>query len=615
MTINRLLNLLFSISLLIVVPGFAQDFSLQTEASNLMSVSNTNGVAVADYDLDGHLDIFFVIRKQFVPGNENTRNRLFHGNGDGSYTDVTDMSGITDMLTRDIDEEYFPHKHGAAWGDYDNDGYPDLFITYAVSRNNSGNNQLFHNKGDGTFEDVSDFAGVRGYYNDHNSSAAWWDYDLDGDLDLYVSSWSGMNRMFENNGDGTFADVSESSGLNDWGRTWVAIPFDANNDNLPDLYVVNDFGRNSFFLNHGDKTFADATDQFGLGDEGNGMGVTVGDYNNDGLFDIFLTNIFEYYPNPLYTNLGNGIFVENAQEMGVDSTDWAWGTEFFDCDHDGDLDLYVVNGYCDPSVAVVANNFFFRNDLVENHQPGFTDISAESNTNTSAEARALAVFDNDDDGDLDMLVSNMRQQPYLFRNETATLNWLKIELEGTVSNRNAFGSTVMVRTGDKRYYRYYTGVQFLAQNILPVHFGLGEATVADEIIIRWPNGVEESFYNIAVNQQIKVKEGAGLVGLADDDRRDLLPNEFRLLGNFPNPFNGNTVIAFNLPRAGYAKVVIYSALGQEVLSLGKSFQNAGEQSIAWNGAGKNGESVPSGVYLYKVIFEKDVQAGKMLYVK
>ncbi len=593
----------------------AQEFSLETESAGLEVVAETNGVAVADYDLDGDLDVYFVAAWRYNPEDGSNRSRLMRNNGDGTFTDVTLQSGLRDANTRaTMTNPGFPHKHGAAWGDYDNDGYPDIFLTNAVSNNLRGTNQLYHNNGDGTFTDVTQKARLKGGYNDHNSSAVWWDYDLDGDLDIYVCAWLGTNRMFRNDGDGVFSDVSEEAGLKNDHWTWVAVPLDANMDGYPDLYAVNDFGRNVFYLNNGDLTFSDATSAFGLEDEGNGMGVTVGDYNNDGYFDIYLTNIAERYPNPLFTNQGDGTFINTAAEMGVDDAGWAWGTEFFDCDHDGDLDLYVVTGFCDGFLNHPDPNYFFVNEG-EKDQPVFVDKAEQMAINSTDESRGLAVFDHDNDGDLDLLVSNMRREPHLYINTTAAKNWLKIKLEGTASNRDAFGSIVRVKAGGATYYRYYSGVQFAAQNIMPVHFGLDEAPLVDEIMVRWPNGIEEKTSKVWVNQNIKIKEGSGIVSSDLKTTGPSTPETFHLYGNFPNPFNGSTIIEFQMLESGAVEVLIFNALGQQVASLNETFSAAGRHQITWNGINHDGSTVNSGLYVYQINFQNLVQYGKMLYVK
>ena len=610
----RTLPTILFLSIILINILLAQDFLLKTGNSGLSLATSTNGVAVADYDLDGDLYVYFVAIEQYDPQNEATWNRLFRNNGDKTFTDVTLEAGVLSKVNG-YPWSGMGNKFGAAWGDYDNDGYPDLFLT------SFGENELYHNQGDNTFVNVTESAGVAGNPQSHHSSALWWDYDLDGDLDLYVSVWGdkhanakdAANIMYENLGDGIFSDVSEHTALADTGRTWTSLPIDGNNDGLLDLYVVNDFGRNKFYVNLGDKTFREATAEFGLEDSGNGMGVALGDYDNNGFFDIYLTNIEGLNPstpNPLFSNTGNSQFLNKSIQMGVDKAGWAWGTEFFDCDHDGDEDLYVVNGF----MIEPGQNFFFLNTASQGSN-NFLDRSGVSGADGAAEARGLVVFDYDDDGDLDLLVSNFREQPYLYENRTASKNWLKVELEGTRSNRNAFGSRVEVHAGGNTYFRNNNGVEFLGQSILPLHFGLADAGTVDEIVVRWPDGSEERVPDIAVNRTVRIKQGSGLVTSVRGAGSETSPGGFQLLGNYPNPFNGSTIVEFELPQQGRILLTIANLRGQRVKTLSRNFSQPGRHRIFWDGTDDAGNSLGSGFYFYRIDFLDSFAAGRMLYLK
>jgi hypothetical protein len=591
----------------------AQTFVLKTQEAGLAVVKKTNGVAVADYDLDGDLDVYFVAKQQYNENDASTWNRFFRNNGNSTFSDITLEAGVISRVSGQPFNE-MGYKFGAAWGDYDNDGYPDVYLT------NYGPNLLYRNQGDGTFVDVTASAGVASSASLSHSSAVWWDYDLDGDLDLYVSAWRGPNIMYENNGDGTFADVTAASGLVDRLATWTSIPIDGNNDSLPDLYVVDDFkAPNKFFLNLGNKTFREATQEFGLISRGNGMGVAVGDYNNDGLFDIYVTNIsglelFDNETNPLFTNTGQGSFVDKAAETGVAIAGWGWGTEFFDCDHDGDEDLYAVNGYDFNGDDADTTNFFFQNILDSNIQ-SFINVTNQCGADGWADGLGLVAFDYDNDGDLDLLVSNAKEEPYLYENQSASQNWLKIELEGVESNRTAFGTIVKVTAGGTSYYRQYDGVDFLGQSAQPLHFGVGDKPMVDEITIRWPRGREEKVLNVAANQLIKIKEGHGLISAVEDSKNDLSPETFELLGNYPNPFNAGTRIEFSLNQPGAVELVITNILGKKVQTIQRHFATSGKQAIHWDATDNQGELLPSGIYFYQVIFQNLSRSGKMLYLK
>lgn len=590
--------------LILAVPTLAQEFKLRTGQAGLTGVTSSNGVSVADYNQDGYLDLYFVAEEGYEPADGATWNRLYRNNGDGTFSDVTlDMEALSKATV----SKWHPmgDKYGAAWGDYDNDGYPDLFLT------NVGKHQLYHNLEGQRFVDVTETAGFQSDPESHYTSAVWWDYDNDGDLDLYVSAWIGDNLMYENNGDGTFTDVTEASALADTGRTWTSLTFDADEDGMLDLYVVNDFGANRFYLNQDNGKFKDATSTFGLEDDGHGMGVTIGDCNNDGLFDIYLTNIEGLEPptpNPLFINTGEQHFNNLSTSLGVDGAGWAWGTEFFDADHDGDEDLYVVNGF----MIEPGRNYFFINTLAQ-HSMNFLDRSDAAGVDGEAEARGLAVFDYDNDGDLDLAVANFRDQPYLYENVSATGNWLQVELEGTHTNRDAFGAVVRVTAENAVFHRYHNGVEFLGQSIVPLHFGLGNSNHVDEIFVRWPDGQEESILDLAVNQEVKIKQGSGVV--TSVGRPTQVPEKLRLFGNYPNPFNGGTAISFAIPASGEVQVRISNILGQEISSQTYRFASPGEHRVQWDATDNSGAGVSSGFYLYQVMFKNTVQTGRMLYLK
>ena len=584
----------------------AQSFHLKTDVAGISNngVRDLNGVSVADYDGDGDLDIYMVSYWQYSELLPRTWNRLFQNQGDGTFLDVTDEAGVHSKVSG-YDRGGMGNKFGASWGDYDNDGDPDLFLTQI------GPNILYKNNGDGTFTEVTREAGL--FLDDpgHASSSLWWDFDIDGDLDLYVSVWGGPDRsnyFYENMGDGTFADITALTGTGDAGYTWTTVPIDGNNDGLFDLYVVNDFGANTFYVNQGDKTFSEATAEFGLEDEGHGMGVTTGDYNNDGFFDIYLTNIAEHYPNPLFLNTGTGSFVNKAEELNVHDAGWAWGTEFFDCDNDGDLDLYVANGF----LVEPGTNHLFTNQLVEQNVPTFQDVSSASGTNGGAEARGLVVFDYDNDGDKDMLVANWREAPYLYTNEGASKNWLKIELEGTRSNRNGVGSMVKLTTPlGKIAYRLYTGVDFLGQSIQPIHFGLGGEREVSELEVTWPNGSIDRVELIPANQSIRIREGQGLFTTTSTEVPDVNAG-FLVRNIYPNPFQSSATITVNVPASGSISVELFNLLGQELFAIAPRSVTAGEHTLKLSPE----DQLPySGLYLYRVTYDTHVLTGTVVYVR
>ena len=576
-------------------------------------VTKNNGVAVADYDNDGDLDLFFTGFYSFDANDETTWNRLMRNNGDGTFEDVTMEAGFTNQYINMDVTASLGEKMGASWGDYDNDGYADIFLT------NSRLDQLYHNNGDGTFTDVTEEAGVEGCSICYSGGGMWFDHDRDGDLDLYMSNLKGPNYMYENLGDGTFTNIAprfRTTGSG--GVTWTSVALDVGKDGFLDIYNANDTQINEFFENRSGLSYNETSRAYRIADEGAGMGIAVGDYNNDGFFDIYVTNIFNHQANPLFKNLGTRRYENVAMELGVDNAGWGWGTQFFDYDLDGDEDLAVATGvvseqYIHDILQEDTPNFLFKNQLIEDGIADFVDFSAESGIQGGIErARGMEVFDYDGDGDLDMVIANVETNPFFFENTTRTEsnsrtngnNWLKIKLEGTITNRNAFGTEVKITIDGQSYYRWYHGVSFFAQSIKPVHFGLGNAELIDEIQITWLSGEVETFTDIPVNQTIKIVEGGSLT-----DTEAILANPLpiSLAKNYPNPFNYSTQFEFNLQQSGDFNFQVFNALGQMVHRQYLPNQGTGKLQLSWDGV-----DLPSGIYFYQAGFENAKMTGKLI---
>ncbi len=592
-------NLILLAFLVFVVQNAnAQAFTKIEIAANLAQIENTNGVAVADYDQDGDLDVFFTGIKNFQPNDQKTWNHLMKNNGDGSFSDATIEAGFGVQYINEGLKAERGEKMGASWGDYDNDGFPDIFLA------NSRFDQLYHNNGNGTFTDVTAQAGVEGCNVCYSSSGLWWDHDRDGDLDLYVSVLNNENIMYRNNGDGTFTNITESAGLKgaDNAITWSSVAIDAGKDNILDLYCLNDTQENEFFENRSGLKYNESALAYRIADEGASMGFAVGDCNNDGLFDIYVTNIYNHHPNPLYMDLGNRRYANKAKEYGVEDTGWGWGTQFFDFDHDGDEDLAAVNGPIDELYGDVQpdiDNFLFKNMLLE-EEMRFENISTASGFAGKAKSKGLEVFDYDMDGDLDMVVANMEEGAYFFENNTVknddptAKNWLEIKLEGTVSNRDAFGTTVKIRMGDKWLYRYHHGAAVFGQSIKPVHFGVGAAAMIDEIRFTWLTGKTEALYDIPVNQIMNFKEGSG-VEVQEETGSN--PNGGAIVEQHfakPNPFHEVTTLHFELANIGTMRLKIISAMGQVVYQTTGELQEPGILEIPWDSA-----ELSAGIYFYE----------------
>lgn len=503
------------IALTFMFNGYAQTFDRVETIVGLGELQNNNGIAVADYDGDNDLDIFVVAKAIDDPENPITLSRLFRNNNDGSFTDVTEEAGFSEMYAPEMAPEEFTgldgYKFGASWGDYNNDGFPDLFMTFLDEV------QLWRNLGNGTFADVTEISGITSVNDCGNTGATWFDYNNDGFLDLFIADWARCSKstLYLNDGDSTFTDVSQTTGISNTNiyASFVGLPFDFNSDGFMDLYVSNDLGEpNELFINQSGTSFVDEAVSYNVNTTGDDMGIAVGDYNLDGLFDIFVTAIDDNF---LLTNNGDGTFSELADANGVGNSLWSWGTRFSDFDLDGDEDLFVANGFV-PNRRGEEPNFYYRN-MASQGSSSFVDFSSQLGLNELGISVEANDFDYDNDGDVDLLVTNSDRSVFFYENKTlnyddtvSTLSWYKVVLQGTTSNRDAIGTTVTLTTDIGVFKRYYSGVGFLSQNLQPLHFGLNNATEITQIQVEWPSGLEETYNNLETNKTVKVVEGQGI---------------------------------------------------------------------------------------------------------
>jgi len=506
------------------------------------------GVAFYDYDNDGWLDIFLVNGTRlegFPPGTEPT-SHLFRNNRDGSFTDVTAKAGVA----------HSGWGQGVCVGDYDNDGWDDLFVTYF------GKNVLYHNNGDGTFTDVSQKAGVAGKGTRWNTGCAFVDYDRDGRLDLFVANYidldlatapvpesgpclyksvlvacgppgleGGKNILYHNNGDGTFTDVSESSGILSTDSTYAlgVLTADFDNDGWPDIYVANDSAPAVLYQNKKNGKFQDIAIEAGCALSANGktqagMGVSAGDYDLDGNLDILKTNFAGDTPS-LYHNQGNANFEDAtfSAGLGAHTQYLGWGCGFFDMDNDGWPDILICNGHVYPEVDQLnaGAGYAQRKLLYRNlHNGRFADVSLQAGPGISepSKSRGAAFGDFDNDGDIDVVVNTVNDYPQLLRCDTALgNNWIKIRTIGTKSNRSGIGARLVCVThppGEAKPHQQIDEVRsgggYFSQNDLRVHFGLGKAQKVDMLEIRWPSGQVDTLKDVKPNQLIYVKEGQGI---------------------------------------------------------------------------------------------------------
>lgn len=504
------------------------------------------GVAFFDYDHDDWLDIFLVngSRLEGFPKGQEPVSHLFKNNRDGTFTDVTAKAGLARS----------GWGQGCCVGDYNNDGWNDLFVSYY------GENALFRNNGDGTFRDVTVKAGLGqvGTRQRWGSGCAFLDYDRDGNLDLFVANYidfdiktaplpeaagcaykgiqvacgppglqGGKNLLYRNNGDGTFTDVSKQAGMWDTIGTYALSVqvADLDNDGWPDIYVANDSTAATYYQNQKDGTFKDVAIEAGIayspdGKPQAGMGVSIGDFNRDGLLDIVKTN-FAGDTDSLYLNLGDGTFEDHTylSGLGLNTRYLGWGVGFFDMDNDGWLDIFISNGHVYPEVdgshidaPYAEHKYLYRNlrngqfeEVTAKGGPGITDAVA---------ARGCAFGDYDNDGDIDVVVNCVNSYPQLLRCDTTIArNWIKIRTVGTKSNRAGIGARIKVTTqqGDAKPLvqidEVRSGGSYYSQNDLRIHFGLDASPKADVLEITWPSGRVDRWKDLPAGALYVVEEG------------------------------------------------------------------------------------------------------------
>lgn len=499
-----------------------------------------SGAAFFDYDNDGWQDIFLVNGTRLNPlrGEQSPTNRLYHNKGDGTFQDVTEKAGLV----------HTGWGQGVCVGDYDNDGYEDLFVS------GYGKNTLYHNQGNGTFTEVAERAGVANNRTRWGSGCAFLDYDHDGRLDLFVASYinldlktaplpetgpclyrgltvacgppglaGGVNSLYHNNGDGTFTDVSEKAGITKTSGTYSlgVLVADFDNDGWPDIYVADDSAPAILYHNNRDGTFTDVGAEAGCafsidGKPQAGMGVTAGDYDRDGWLDIFKTN-FAGDTSTLYHNAGKGVFddVTFPAGLGINTRWLGWGCGFVDVDNDGWPDIFLVNGHVYPEVERLTTEAGYaqRKVLYRNLGNGrFEDISERVGgaVTEPMSSRGCAFGDFNNDGNIDILINPVNAYPELLRAESgAKNNWITIKLVGVKSNRDGIGARVRCVTADgSQIDEVRSGGSYYSQNDLRIHFGVGKNQRIKAIEIRWPSGQVDTLNDLAVNRIINVKEGS-----------------------------------------------------------------------------------------------------------
>jgi len=505
------------------------------------------GAAIFDYDNDGWPDIFLVngTTLEGFPTGAAPTNHLYRNNHDGTFTDVTVKAGLSAT----------GWGQGVCVGDYDNDGWEDLYVTYY------GKNRLFHNQ-NGVFTEVAEKAGVAGSGKAWGTGCAWVDYDRDGHLDLMIANyvdfdlatapapgerpscmWKGVpvmcgprglasakNILYHNRGDGTFEDVTTKAHIDrtDGHYAFSVSTLDFDDDGWPDIYVACDSTPSILYHNNRDGTFTDVGVTAGAafnedGREQAGMGSTIGDYNGDGRLDIFKTN-FSDDTSTLYRNNGDGTFddVTTAAGLGLYTKYLGWGTMFLDFDNDGWPDLLLVNGHVYPEVDKnnLGSNYEEPRILYHNLGNGtFEDISASAGPgiNARASSRGLAIGDLWNDGRTSAVITNLNALPSLLVNQVRSANhWIALRTVGTKSNRDGIGARISVKAGTRTLVdEVRSGSSYNSSNDTRVHFGLGSATKVNSVQIRWPSGLQEHFDNLPADSIQTLKEGSGTPAASD----------------------------------------------------------------------------------------------------
>jgi hypothetical protein len=492
-------------------------FTDVTERAGLKYTSDPQvlrgNVAVGDYDRDGWPDVYMVLHDM----GSLRPNLLFHNRGDDTFEQVAQAPGVVGS--------------GATFVDFDGDGWLDLFL---AGSGNHPSPQLYRNHGGGTFEDITRQAGIAiDYESDESHSAAFGDCDRDGYLDLFITHWGHpsvpsrtLKNLWHNNGDGTFTDVTAQAGvlglatgvvpiLGGQVSSWMYTPnfADVNNDGWPDLLIAADYATSRVFVNNHDRTFTDTTSNV-ISDQ-NGMGAAIGDYDNDGNLDWFVTSIWDPNDIPgvpyvgttgnrLYRGHGDGTFEDVTDKAGVRRGDWGWGTCFADFNNDGYLDIFQVNGvdfylparfFSDPSRLFVANG-----------DGTFTERSQQLGIDDHGLGLGVACFDYDGDGDVDVLIANNGQSARLYRNDGGNQNnFLDVNLSGRAPNSEAVGARIYVTVGGQTQMReLHVGSNFASQDPVVAHFGLGNATTADTVRVVWPDQGSTSLNAVAARQRLTI---------------------------------------------------------------------------------------------------------------
>lgn len=545
---------------------------------------NGAGITFCDYNNDGTDDIL-------IPSYASEKIAIYK-NTNAVFQYVTNQYSISSMY----------ESKSILAADYDNDGDRDIFIA-----NIKGRLKLYKNDGS-DYVDVTTSAGLT---NDSmNATAAiWFDYNRDGLLDLYVGVYSGYltniqypNRMYKNLGNGQFQDVTASTNTGNTGNKVLALSvIDYNNDFWPDIYIASDRRvGNTMLRNNGNGTFTNTSVQTGTNFELDAMGLAVGDYDNDGDFDIYISNGQE--GNVFLKNNGNSTFTDVANQLGMTINKICWGNNFFDYDNDGDLDLFV----CASGGSPARNNELWKNNgngsFTKNTNAGFND---------DFQSYGCAIGDFDNNGYYDIATLNEGDNSSLWKSSGGANNWIKIKLQGVYSNREGIGSLITVYSSGTGFKRYvHCGQSYCSENSMTQIYGVGNVNTIDSIKVNWPSSAVNVERNINVNQTITLTE-FWPIGIKNNQTGII--KDFALYQNYPNPFNPSTIIEYQLPQNSFVSLVLYDVSGREVKQLVNEFKNKGAYSFNLNSeiTGK----LSTGTYFYKLTAGQYTDTRKLILIK
>jgi hypothetical protein len=528
--------------------------------------------------------------------------KVYKNNGDGTFADVTAASGInfTGLSLK-----------AAVFGDYNNDGWRDIYLTSWYSQN-----RLYKNNGDETFTDVTAQAGVGVPFTYQSTCAAWGDYNKDGYIDLYVGNYGNIeglgdqpNILFKNNGNGTFSDVTSQANVADsFGKKPLGITiFDYDDDGWQDIYINMDKEqRSTMFHNNGNGTFTDVSVSSGTNCHLDAMGTSIADYNHDGWLDIYVSN--GPPGNILFKNNGNGTFTDVTLQTGTSVNKECWGNNFIDYNNDGWLDIFATAAHGIDRCDVLLKN---------NGNNTFTNLGFNIGVKDSAFSFGTAKSDFNNDGYPDFCVTITDSNAHFYKNSGGSNNWIKVKCTGVISNRDAIGTIVTAYySGTMNRQVILGGNSYLSEDDVVLIFGIGTASNVDSLTFKWTNGLVEKAYNLNVNTFFQAVEGSGIIGIMPISAE--VPKSFSLEQNYPNPFNPATKIKFAIPllrgvsegRGVLVRLTIYDLLGKEISVPVNEQLISGIYEIEWNAS-----NLTSGVYFYRLTAGGFSEVKKMILLK